>query len=69
MCVCVCVCALQVADLSAADASEEDKLMAMMSQSGVGFDPSQYVTLRTFIHTCSCTAPKGGGGAACVHSN
>ncbi len=38
-----CTYALQVGDLSLADATEEEKLMAMMSQAGEGFDPSQYV--------------------------
>ena len=31
----------QVADLANADASEEDKLKAMMKQSGEDWDPSQ----------------------------
>ena len=34
-------CALQTADLASANATEEDKVMAMISQSGEGYEPSQ----------------------------
>jgi hypothetical protein len=34
---------LQVADLASANASEEDKIAAMMSQSGEDWDPASYV--------------------------
>ena len=32
----------QTADLAGANATEEEKVLAMISQAGQGFDPSQY---------------------------
>lgn len=42
-------CELQTADIANANATEEDKLIALINQSGEGFDPSQYV-----IRVCMC---------------
>ena len=39
----------QTADLVNADASEEEKVLAMIKQAGEGFDPSQYVKLYSFV--------------------
>jgi len=40
---------IQTADLVNADASEEEKVLAMIKQAGEGFDPSQYVKLYSFV--------------------
>jgi hypothetical protein len=37
----------QVPDLASANASEEDKIAAMMSQAGEEWDPSSYVSYAT----------------------
>jgi len=44
--VCTNVHCFQNVDLTAMDASEEDKIKAMMSQSTADYDPSRYVKVR-----------------------
>ena len=60
-----------MANLSSANASEEDKVLAMMSQAGADFNPAKYVrslsvraTLTWFLFLLSYAKhkPRGGGG-------
>ena len=43
-----------MADIANANATEEEKLKAVISQSGEGFDPSQYVYM---CYTCILYIP------------
>ena len=58
---CPAICLLppsfQTGDLANADATEEEKMMAMMSQSGEGFEPSQYVLVEARLCTNTSTPP------------